>query len=154
MTRPKQNPRTLRGAGNLELEVDLAPQNTAMENEGRSRGLFQVAGGLIGLRRHFIQYGKRLLADFPAYHREFAHVVNKVSCPDSIAQIRFSSGHLNRLIGSPEAEVSLAQDFCALLRRVLREMSQPVQPFGVGNPAFSQLLAAEGAHPFHLYGII
>src|ERR1035441_3562228 len=78
----------------------------------------------------------------------------KFWCPYSITQIRFFSGNLNRLIGCPKAEVSLAQNLRALLERVLREVPQPVQPFGVGNPALSQFLAAGGSHPFHLYGII
>src|ERR1039457_6722040 len=95
MTRPKQNPRTFLGASNLELEVDLAPKNITVENEGRSGRLFQVAGGFIGLRRHFIQYGKCLLADFPAHHSEIPHVVNIVPCPDSIAQLSFFSGNLD-----------------------------------------------------------
>src|ERR1035441_8959570 len=95
MTRPKQNPRTFRRASNLELEVDLAPKNTTVENEGRSRRLFQVAGGFIGHRRHFIQYGKCLLADFPAHHSEIPHVINIVPCPDSIAQLDRKSTRLN-----------------------------------------------------------
>src|ERR1017187_3874573 len=46
MTRPKQNPRTFRGASNLELEVDLAPKNTTVENEREIRAALPGRRGI------------------------------------------------------------------------------------------------------------
>jgi hypothetical protein len=47
MTRPKQDPGTFRGAFNLELEVDHAPEDVAVKDEGIPGRLFQFVRGFI-----------------------------------------------------------------------------------------------------------
>src|ERR1035438_2550888 len=135
MTRPKQNPRTFRGASNLELEVDLAPKNTTVENEREIRAALP---GRRGIHRtpealHPIWKVSSRGLPRPPLRNPACHQYSSV--PDSIALLSFFSGDLDPLIGCPGAEVTFPQDLRALFRRVLREVSQPGQPFGVGNPS-------------------
>jgi hypothetical protein len=47
MRRPKQDPRTFGGAFNLELEVEQAPEDVAVKDEGIPGRLFQFVRGFI-----------------------------------------------------------------------------------------------------------
>jgi hypothetical protein len=145
----------LGGTDDLKLEKDFAPQNRASEYEWASRRFIEFEWRLIRFWWGLVKDLEKLVSNFRADQAEvLADFVVELWRTMPMTLFCLQPSHLDRLIRWIAAKIPLPKDLIAMLRRVICEMSPLVQPIGIGDPALSEVLPAEGAHPSHLYGII
>lgn len=147
MARPEETP-WFPVLKDLELEVNLAPQNSAVELERVPRRLIEFPWWLIGFWRYPGEDLKQNLPNFCADTPEMlAHFVDEFGCVACIAPPRLFPRELDRLIWRVKTKKAVPENRIALLMRILRETSLPVPPLSIGDPAILEVLPMEGTPP-------